>query len=292
VETALRIIEDDRIRQALVFDESALNDRRILVTWVSPNTWAYGYRYGNVMFSFDFSQVIEGRRFYWVESIDKYSPPACRILITDQDRSSLLEPYNPSSAEGPWWHDVVGDKHYRNNDYTLEFMIEGDLPMAAVREVTFVKHHSDYCSIHRNSPKSCRQLGMGESRGGAAFLRAAASKGLSLAAIRDRLYANSPKANPDDLPWGLHAALASVLPRKFDTLKHVGSVSGASDMGLALARAVLNGLAALKTEEAKDLAAQFRSDREMYAGVASVIAETLNFADSARIARAIDGQDE
>jgi hypothetical protein len=50
---ARRIIEDDKIKAGLVYDESRLNRSRISVTWVSANTWAFGSIYGTVEFQFD-----------------------------------------------------------------------------------------------------------------------------------------------------------------------------------------------------------------------------------------------
>ena len=39
---------------------------------------------GNVSIDWDWDQIIQGKRFYWVEVMD-YSPEACCILITDID---------------------------------------------------------------------------------------------------------------------------------------------------------------------------------------------------------------
>lgn len=77
VEAALKIVGEKKIRQGLVFDESMLNTERILVTWVSPNSWVNGFRYGNVRFTYDFVDLIKGKKFYWVEAMTAYSPTAC-----------------------------------------------------------------------------------------------------------------------------------------------------------------------------------------------------------------------
>src|SRR3990172_1907525 len=69
VEMALRVLKDGVIRSGLVFDESKLNRERILVTWLSPNYWAPGFRYGNVRLSFDWQSIVAGKRYYWVESM-------------------------------------------------------------------------------------------------------------------------------------------------------------------------------------------------------------------------------
>src|SRR4051794_25924403 len=68
VDSALSILSRGEIRPYLVFDESLLNDQRILVSWLSPNHWHNGYRYGNIRFDFDFQSLIAGKHFYWVEA--------------------------------------------------------------------------------------------------------------------------------------------------------------------------------------------------------------------------------
>lgn len=50
VPAARRIIEDQKVKAGLVYDESRLNKSRISVTWVSANTWAFGSIYGTVEF--------------------------------------------------------------------------------------------------------------------------------------------------------------------------------------------------------------------------------------------------
>ncbi len=130
VPAARRILEDEELRSGLVYDESPLNKSRLSVNWLSANTWAHGSIYGNVQFSFPWSMLIEGRRFYWVEAMTAYRPHAYRILITDRDlnHSRLLTPYDPYSDKGPLRErDGVW---YWNYDYTSEFMFEGDLDLA------------------------------------------------------------------------------------------------------------------------------------------------------------------
>ena len=39
---ARRIVEDERIKAGLVYDESRLNTSRISVAWASTNSWAWG----------------------------------------------------------------------------------------------------------------------------------------------------------------------------------------------------------------------------------------------------------
>jgi len=68
-EAALRILDDGKITRGLIYDESVLNDTRTTVVWLSPNTWYWG----NVQFTFDFSDIVAGRKIYWVEAQTKYS---------------------------------------------------------------------------------------------------------------------------------------------------------------------------------------------------------------------------
>ena len=83
--TALTIFADRQIKADLVYDSSRLNTERIRVVWMSPNSWYHGSRYGNVALAFDWNSLVEAKRFYWVE-VAEYNTPACRIIITDQNR--------------------------------------------------------------------------------------------------------------------------------------------------------------------------------------------------------------
>lgn len=152
VSTSARVLEDELLRAGLIFDKSKLNADRILVVWLSPNYWNDGFRYGGLRYTYDFAKLVEGRNAYWVESI-AYGIPACRILITDQDRSDLLDEYDPTAGDGPWWLDSDG-RHYWNGEYTLEIMFEGDLDVEDAVATDTVKHHAKMCNIdHRRCPE-------------------------------------------------------------------------------------------------------------------------------------------
>lgn len=92
VSDAFRMLEDGRIRSNLIWDERKLNNTRTCVSWLSPNHWSDGSLYGNIEFHFDWRTLIEGKNFFWVEAMP-YNPHAFRILITDKDAVSNLEPY-------------------------------------------------------------------------------------------------------------------------------------------------------------------------------------------------------
>lgn len=66
VPAARRILEDGKLRAGLVYDESRLKKSRTSVTWLSANSWGQGSIYGNVQFSFAWSDLIGERHFYWV----------------------------------------------------------------------------------------------------------------------------------------------------------------------------------------------------------------------------------
>lgn len=170
----LRIVEDRRFRADLVFDESVLNTERIRVVWLSPNDWsnAGGFRYGNVRFSFHWGSIVEGKRYFWVESI-AYGIPACRILVTQNDYSGLLTPYNPTQDRGPWWIAPSGE-HFWNGKYCLEIMVEEDLLLDQVIELDFVRHHPRFCSIGH---QTCAYKGTDDDEAAGKFLGALVAAG-------------------------------------------------------------------------------------------------------------------
>jgi hypothetical protein len=145
VPEARRILENGELRSGLVYDESRLNKSRLSVNWLSANTWAYGSIYGNVQFSFPWSMLIEGRRFYWVEAMKAYRPHAYRILIIDRDldHSRLLTRYDPHIDKGPLRErDGVW---YWNDNYTSEFMVESDLDLVTCMSLDFISHNEKLC---------------------------------------------------------------------------------------------------------------------------------------------------
>lgn len=152
LETADRIFKDKICRAGLIYDKSILNTDRLLVNWLSPNTWAYGSRYGNIGFEMNFANLVEGKQYYWVESIN-YKPEACRILITeyDYDDDDRLTSYNPKNGDGPWFLDEEGN-HYWNGNYTLEFMFEDDILLSKFSSLQIFSHHDSYCNIN---PENC-----------------------------------------------------------------------------------------------------------------------------------------
>lgn len=148
ISDAIRIIEDGRIVSSLIWDESCLNNTRTLVSWVSPNTWPRGSIYDHVSFVFDWADLSNNKKFYWVEAITKYNPDAYRILITDKDQNSseiknLIVPFDPFIEGGP-----IQSKNgiwFRNDSYTAEFMIDSDLSVSNLMRIEFEDHNNRIC---------------------------------------------------------------------------------------------------------------------------------------------------
>lgn len=151
IPAARRILEDEGIRAGLVYDESRLNKARMSVVWLSANTWAYGSIYGNVQFSFPWETLAKGRRFYWVEAMDKYSPPAYRILMTDRDLSSSkrVTSYDPKTDGGPLKEQ--NGEWFWNTKCTSEFMIDRNLDLSECSGFEFITHNPNYCRLNGQS---------------------------------------------------------------------------------------------------------------------------------------------
>ena len=146
---ARRILEDGYLRSGLIRDESRLNRSRICVTWLSANTWGKGSVYGNVKFAFDWADIIEGRRVYWVEAIAHKGFDACRFLLTTRDRnqSKYVIRYDPEKHKGPL--QKRRGKWYWNANCTSEFMLEGDIPLRKCISLSFVRHYPNFCRMDK-----------------------------------------------------------------------------------------------------------------------------------------------
>ena len=115
---------------------------------MSANTWGPGSIYGTVEFQFDWANMIEGRRIYWVEAMMDYRPPAYRFLLSRRDYipGGLITPYNPTTDGGPL--QLRNGVYYWNVNYTSEFMIEEDIPVDRCTGFRFVSHHTQYCQSY------------------------------------------------------------------------------------------------------------------------------------------------
>lgn len=273
VDAALNIFELGEIRPYLVFDKSILNDRRILVSWLSPNHWGVGFRYGNIKYDFEFKPLIANRKFYWVRAIS-YKIPAPRILVTVQNHDATLIPYDPTDKDGPWWHDTKSDEHYFNNNYCLEFMFEGSVSMNDLRTLQFVDHHSQYCSIHRDQPDKCVALGFAADRGGATFLARAAALGLSLVNLKAN-FVNEKGTPKNEFEFAVDK-IRRLASRSVTFSGDVNIGSGNCD---AVARAICSAVSFDQIEDSKRLASLFETEGEFDKAIAKVIARVVGLDD-------------
>jgi hypothetical protein len=279
IANAINIVQSHEVSPSLVYDESKLNKKRILVVWLSPNHWGgTGFRYGNVRFDFAFDGLIKGKKFYWVESIEKYKIPACRILITDRNRSTQLLPYNPKIKNGPWWFDSDKGKHFYNNNYCLEFMVEDSVSLENLSKLDFVAHHKEYCSIHRYNQTRCSELGIDSNKGGAIFLTRAIVSGTDLTNLRS-FFING---NTEPL-LELISPFDEFSVKISSNIAFKGSITASSREATALIHAVMSAFTYNRIEEAQMLATMYDSKdtfikvtaREMCAAVGSNDFKTL-----------------
>jgi hypothetical protein len=182
---ALQIIEAGRIKAGLVYDESRLTTTRTSVSWFSANQWAYGSRYGTVQFTFDWSDLVDGRTIFWVEAIDRYKPPAYRFLLTgkvdDQKLPSGVVPYDPRKSGGPL--SLNRNEWFWNGSYTSEFMIDSDVELSRCRSIKTVSHHRRYCSL----PPNCREMNWGSHEAASLIITRLLGHGIGSKHVREAL---------------------------------------------------------------------------------------------------------
>ena len=263
IPVALEILRVGSLVPRLVYDKSKLNQRRITVTWLSPNYWHQGSRYGNVQFKFNWKKLVNGlgKRFYWVEAIDEYNPTACRILITKQDHSNEpdLVKYDPESGDGPWWWNKSDDTHWWNGKYCLEIMAEGELPVAKCEAVNFVDHHLHGCCINH---KTCQDKGLDKEKAGSLFLAAAVSQEMDISSL-NLIVAGTKKLSeyhPICRAW-------SAIWLKTKKLQFSGTVTAKMSVAIPLVKAFLGAYSRSQSNKTdyKDLVQLFASAEEFRA---------------------------
>jgi hypothetical protein len=250
--TALSITSVGEIRPTLVFDESKLNDKRILVTWLSPNYWSRGFRYGTVRFQFSPTSLLRGKRYYWVESI-AYKIAACRILVTDIDRDSQLPRYDPEIPDGPWWYDAGKGAHYFNSRHCLEFMFESSVSLNKLTRLDFVPHHGDFCSAHRYNQTSCEELGMRKITACGRFVTRAMLTAVDLAPYADCFFSEKSKLGLFSL------AFFDFMTSFYPSAAFDGPLGIASPASPAVIRAVMMEFTFGRLDEARKVATLFES---------------------------------
>jgi len=265
IETARRIVVDRAIRARLISDESRLNTERIRVVWLSPNDWSRGSIYGNVRFAFDWRSIIEDFQAYWVETMDGYNPPACRILLTRKNYDGKLIRYDPtgSAGVGPWAYDQASDTHYWNGRYTLEVMLEDDLDLAEAHSIDFVDHHPRICSANRGL---CSERGQSRLDAGARFVALIAAQGISVpGGLLTR--EEDGKVLPTTALSGACQWIWPDLARA-----PVGTLRGQvpAETKMPLARAVLHAVSRQDTAEMHRLTGLFESGEDLLRSTASL----------------------
>ena len=270
INNALNILSDGLMRPQLVFDESKLQARRILVNWFSPNFWTTGFRYGNVAFQFEWKKLIAGMNIYWVESID-YRIPACRFLITDKDYTGDTDfiAYDPRSHEGPWWYDEATDTHYRNPNVCLEFMVEAEVNICDCLATQFVQHHSDYCCI---APYHCPDRDLYKMDAGALFVAGIVSRNLPTECLHMVREENGILQPTDDLRGAITHLLLGI-----DTPEPNGTITVEAPAATALARAVLAAFNRRDPVEETQLTALFVSNGDLKAVIKAVVCNAFGF---------------
>lgn len=273
IDTALNIASERKIKAGLVYDDSKLNKKRILVCWLSPNDWegAGGSRYGHIRFSFDWKKICEEMNSYWVEVIH-YSPHAPRILLTDSDYSQQLDIYDPTTSNGPWLYDAENDEHYWNGEICLEIMIERDIRLSEVFEIDFVNHHPKRCCIS----SSCQDSDLNRYEAGSKFI--AGIVGQDLYHIRmPKFY--EIENNEKVVKYFFNISCSFLWGFFKDSIKFTGDLTSQSDVAPSLARAILNAYANSNYDETDKLASLFKSSSSLKNSCAKLIAETFNLSD-------------
>ena len=273
INNALKIFETGKIAAGLVSDESKLIDERILVVWLSPNDWhgKGGFRYGNIRFNFDWTQLINNKNYYWIESI-AYHTPASRILVTSNDYSSKFQIYDPKRGDGPWWHKIEDDKHYWNGNYCLEIMIERDVLIHEASTIDFVTHNHRMCNINLTD---CSDIGLPGPHAGARFIAALIGCGYDL--NNNNIF----KDRNNIIEEIILIQAISILWQDLNYIAqgYVGDIISTDETALPISRAILNSYASMNDIEVKRLCSLFKSEEDLKNSCANLIGKGLYIPD-------------
>jgi len=267
--SALDVLRVGSIKPQLIYDESRLNTKRILVVWLSPNDWtnAGGFRYGNVSFDLDWPKLIQDKRCYWV-GVMEYKPKACRILLTEKDRDTQLVPYRPQRCDGPWWHHRKEQKHYWNGYYCLEFMLEAEIALSDIKELRFVKHHPVRCSMKN---QNCNDMGHDSWKGAARLLAGACDRRVLLRWPDLWVTKKGEMKDALRMAWESLSSWVCKGIKEWD-----GPVKAQSERASALARAGMGALCDLSEKDRKHLFSLFDSEESAIEACAAVIEHDLD----------------
>lgn len=156
IDRAINILKEGALKAQRIGDQGIFEGENKLANWLSPNHWIKGSRYGTIRFTFMMETMLDAMNIYWVGTVDHYTLPACRFLISPFDYKDRLEPYDPYTDKGPWQIHQEIDLFIWNNRCCLEFMIEQDISLDTCQSLDYVDHHSMYCSV---GVDKCPELG-------------------------------------------------------------------------------------------------------------------------------------
>ncbi|HLJ27483.1 MAG TPA: hypothetical protein VKY85_12290 [Candidatus Angelobacter sp.] len=249
---AFRIFEDRRLRATLVKDEDKLNKTRSSVTWLSPNTWSNGSHFGNIGFAFDWKELMQGKKFYWIGGMP-YRTKTFRILVTDDEPTVDLKQYRPEKDNGPLYHDTASGTWYWNGETAGQFMFDGDLWLEECKAVSFVNHKDDSC---KKNGRSCSDMGLQGHQAGAALLsRLIAQNVIHGKGSLRRLFLKGGKLHRDaEAAWG------NIL-RAFNRVETVGKLTRKDEAASPLVTAMLDRYGTKR--KIKQLGSLFRSTEEL-----------------------------
>jgi len=277
------LLETKCIIPQLIHDKSKLNTERIQVIWLSPNEWYQGSLYGNVRFSYDFTKMIFGKKFYAVEVMTDYNPTACRILITDKDYTSnaLLEEYNPHILNnGPWYIDPDGNNFY-HKDYNIEFMFEDQLSLNDAIKVDFVKHHPDLCNIYDN--RTCPYLGFTGETAENVFVSYLISNNIQLRNLKLHLSKSESTWSLLDIALSFEKIAGLITNNVFE-----GTSTLSSETKKQLARSILDLVAKQDYNSANTLTKVFSSKEELIKCIRMLFGEYFKVDESKLSSSKID----
>jgi len=152
-------------------------------------------------------------------------------------------------------------------------MIEAPISLSHLKTLNFVKHHKDMCSIHRNSPKKCLEIGFDESKGGAAFLTRAVVAGIDLSQMNSH-FVEEIKGNekPSTELQFIYDEFAFMLTRKVD---FSGTLTEESGESFAVMRAIMSAYTFGAKDDAKLLCAMFENDTSFANVAAKILAKVV-----------------
>lgn len=283
IDQSIQILKDGIIRPRLVYDKSKLNTKRILINWLSPNHWSSGYRYGNIKFTFNWNDIIQNSNFYSIETIN-YKIPACRILVTDLNRSNELTPYDPTKRNGPWWYDKKKDIHYFNGDNVcLEIMLERELDINKCTRIDIVKHHNKWCSIHSDNPSQCIDLGRKKPLSQARFIAKILAEEIDFQNLNVLNFINKQNdiITPSDI---LNESLYYlILDIDKQDVRFEGTLESNKKEAISFAKSICNFYSQLKLEDVSNVARYFKTKNDMKESLKKLTAKTFNIDDYTKI---------